>query len=103
MENIDLLDVDDEVHMFCLRHVFLPRINMSFMSSWNPHPLSSEGGLSPNQLWISGLSRTSVDGVISEVIDCDNKLFVCYRGTSKLLNVIMTLEGGGGVVLKLRL
>ncbi len=32
MENIDLLDVDDEVHMFCLRRVFLPRINRSLMS-----------------------------------------------------------------------
>lgn len=60
MESNCILNVDDEVHMFCLHYVYLPWINISintFMNAWNNHPLSSEGNLSPYQLWIAGLSR----------------------------------------------
>ena len=61
MEESGILDIDNEVHIFCLHYSFLPRINQSldgFKAAWNNHPLSTEGSLSPNQLWISGLSRT---------------------------------------------
>jgi len=57
MEETELLDITDDVHLFCLQYVFIPRINRSlrnFFDSWNAHPLSSEGNLSPNQLWICG-------------------------------------------------
>lgn len=60
MEDQLILDVDNEVHLFCLRHVFRPRINSAlrlFQNAWNNHPLSSERNRSPMQLWISGLSR----------------------------------------------
>ena len=71
MENNYILDVDDEVHMFCLNYIFLPRINTSlkmFAAAWNNHPLSSEGNLSPNQLWIAGLARSHIqDDQITEV------------------------------------
>lgn len=52
-----LLDCDNDIHLFCLHYVFLSRINRSlegFKAAWNQHPLSSEGNLSPHQLWISG-------------------------------------------------
>lgn len=67
MEASGLLDVTDDVHLFSLHHIFIPRINNSliaFKNAWNCHPLSSEGYLSPNQLWISGLSRVGMDADI---------------------------------------
>ena len=57
MENIGILDIDNDLHIFCLHYVYLPRINNSlnqFQSGWNDHPLSSMSQLSPNQLWITG-------------------------------------------------
>ncbi len=59
MEDDNLLNVDDDTHLFCLHYVFIPRINAAikeFMESWNHHPLSSEHNMSPVQLWIAGLS-----------------------------------------------
>lgn len=80
MENNYLLDVDNEVHLFCLHYVFLQRINMSlqtFTEAWNNHPLSSERNRSPVQLWITGLTRQIVtDLQLAEVINGYSS-FVC--------------------------
>ena len=64
MEASGLLDITNDLHLFCLHYIFIPRANNSlaaFKSAWNSHPLSSEGCLSPNQLWISGLSQMDMD------------------------------------------
>lgn len=63
MEGNSLLNIENEVHMFCLHYVFLWRINSAlqmFTNAWNNHPLSSENNLSPMQLWVIGLSRQRV-------------------------------------------
>ena len=60
MEDQTILNVDNDMHVFCLYYVFLPRINQAlnqFQAAWNQHPLSSCNNLSPVQLWITGLSR----------------------------------------------
>ena len=60
MEAKNELDVDDEVRMFCLHHVFLPKINHNlhtFWDTWNCHPMQSEHGLSPDQLWLQEIAR----------------------------------------------
>lgn len=60
MEDQAMLNVDNDIHTFCLHYVFLPRINPAlnqFKVAWNQHPLSSCSNLSPIQLWITGLSR----------------------------------------------
>ncbi len=71
MESNYILDVDDEIHLFCLHYVFIPRINralLAFKEAWNCHPLSSAGYLSPIQLWISGLvTEPSDEDSIAEV------------------------------------
>lgn len=70
MEELELLDADNETHLFCLHYIYLPRINQalsSFTQAWNNHPLSSEGNLSPIQLWISGLPNTGHDLELTEV------------------------------------
>lgn len=57
MEEIGILNIENEIQLFCLHYVFLPRINDSlhqFISMWNHHPLGTEFNLSPLQLWMTG-------------------------------------------------
>lgn len=62
MENNNLLHIENDMHMFCLHYMFERRIDSSlqhFKDAWNNHPLSTEGNLTPIQLWVSGLSALS--------------------------------------------
>lgn len=57
LEDMNLLDIDNELHLFCLHYIFLPRINKSlqaFIQMWNNHPLGTEHNMSPVQLWMTG-------------------------------------------------
>lgn len=70
MEDMMILNVESEIHIFCLHYIYIPRINLAlsqFLDAWNYHPLSSMGNLSPIQLWISGLSRNHPDDHVMEV------------------------------------
>ena len=52
----------NEVDLFCLHYVYKPRINstlQSFVESWNNHSMSSEGNLTPTQLYIQGFIETN--------------------------------------------
>ena len=56
LEENNELNIDDDVHLF---YIFLPKINMSiraFKDGWNEHPMQSERGLSPSQLWLQGMA-----------------------------------------------
>ena len=58
MEDSCLLNPTNEIDLFCLQYVFIPRLNIQlekFLDSWNNHPLRTENGLSPLQLWTRGL------------------------------------------------
>ena len=58
MEDNGILDVANEVHVFSLHCIFLPRVNeqiADFINGWNKHCLSSEYNRTPNQLWILGM------------------------------------------------
>ena len=60
MEDIGILDVTDEYHLFSLQYVFLDRIKTNltkFTQAWNHHPLSSEGNL--KKLWAVGLIQSN--------------------------------------------
>lgn len=60
LEELQELNIDSEVHLFCLHYIFLPKINVSlkrFMEAWNSHPMQSENGLSPEQLWLQGMAE----------------------------------------------
>ena len=68
MEEINILDVDFDIHLFCLHYVYLPRINSSlnlFREAWNNHPLSSSSHLSPSQLWMSGVHPDEINTDVS--------------------------------------
>lgn len=59
LESTGLLDTLNEVDMFSLHYVFLPRINKTlcdFKASWNNHGLSSEGNMTPHQLFVEGMT-----------------------------------------------
>ncbi|KAJ8364804.1 hypothetical protein SKAU_G00136350 [Synaphobranchus kaupii] len=51
------LDLNDSYHLFCCHYIFLPHLQASldvFHDGWDDHPLSSEGNITPNQLWEIG-------------------------------------------------
>ena len=80
-----ILNVENEVHIFCFRYVYIPRINDAlnkFLNAWNHHPLSSMRNLPPIQLWIAaGLSRNCNEDSITDVsyIFNYNRCFVCIH------------------------
>lgn len=58
MEQQGILDVGNEVHLWALHLVFLPRINKAldiFTNTWNNHKLSTQGGKTPYQLYVRGM------------------------------------------------
>ena len=59
MEENDLLDPLNDLHLFELHLIFLPSINNALRElseDWNNHPLSSEYNFSPYQLWRLGIN-----------------------------------------------
>ena len=60
LEEQNKFDPLNEVDMFCLHWVYLPKINATlkqFVESWNNHPISTENNLTPNQLFVEGILR----------------------------------------------
>ena len=60
LEDCALLDPCNEVHLFVLHYVFLPRIQDSldhFRQAYIQHPISSARNQTPTQLWTAGLIR----------------------------------------------
>ena len=58
MEEDNLLDAADEIHLWVLHFVFLPRINRSldlFVQQWNNHGIRTAGYKSPLRLFILGV------------------------------------------------
>lgn len=58
MEDAGILNSDDPIHIWCLHYIYLPYINSSlanFVDGWSFHPMSSQNGLSPRQLWMQGM------------------------------------------------
>lgn len=54
LEDHGYLHITNELHLFSLHYVYIPRINRHldlFRRGWDMHPLSTEGNKSPMQLW----------------------------------------------------
>jgi len=57
LESEGILDIDNEMHLWALRYVYLPRINRdlkTFVDQWNNHGLRTERHQSPMQLFVRG-------------------------------------------------
>ena len=70
LEDMNMLNIDNDLHIFCLQYIFLPRINNSlqeFISMWNNHPLGTERNMSPTQLWMTGEHPCDCDELSVEV------------------------------------
>ena len=62
MEELDILDPTRDSDLYAVHYVFLPRINnhlQQFVAAWNNHPLRTERGLTPLQLWQRGMHSAS--------------------------------------------
>ena len=60
LENHGVLDVANEVHLYCLHLVYIPLINKAlqeFKDKWNSHPVTTEENYSPRQLWVQGMMQ----------------------------------------------
>ena len=60
MEIMGILDPLDDHHLFCIHHVFIPRINRSleeFVLQMNNRPVSTEHNMSPMQMWEEGMLK----------------------------------------------
>jgi len=62
MEDNGLIDPANEVHMYCLQFVFLPRINRHldrWKDGWVQHKIRTAGNQTPMQMYIRGLLRNT--------------------------------------------
>ena len=72
LEREDKLDPLNEVDLYCLHYVFLPRINKAiheFQESWNYHTLSTEGNKSPYQLFLEGMQHEANTSNLLQQLD----------------------------------
>ena len=68
LESYNLLDATNDMHLFALHYVYLPRINNTlrgFCESWNHHPIRTERNRSPHQLFIEGSLRLQRSGLVA--------------------------------------
>jgi hypothetical protein len=64
LESESLLDPLNEVDLYCLHFIYLPRIRKSlveFQNSWNCHSISTEGSKTPHQLFFEGILASQDD------------------------------------------
>lgn len=57
LESADELNIDNDIDMFCLHYVFIPRINaalVEFKEAYNNHNMRTEHNWSPYRMWING-------------------------------------------------
>ena len=55
------LDPSNDIDLFALHFVYLPRIIQTFRRSYSHHRLHSEGSMTPYQLWIEGMATLNAD------------------------------------------
>lgn len=77
MEEQGVLDSLNELHLFCLHYVYLPRIQQAvteFINQWNNHGLSTQGGQTPLQLWHSGvINKIGIVPMKNDIIHLDTE------------------------------
>ena len=57
LESQQLLDPLNEIHLYALHYVYLPRIRRAldiFCEGWNHHSIRTESNLTPHQLYVQG-------------------------------------------------
>ena len=84
LEQVGMLNRNDDIDLFSLHYVYLPRINLAlsqFVSTFNNHGVSTEHNMTPHQLWISGIlnhhssNYAGVRGVVNNTLPDDLRLY----------------------------
>jgi transposase InsO family protein len=93
MEEENILDPLSELHLFCLHHTYLPRINRA--EQWNQHPVSTEENQSPYQLWVSGMlaSANSFCTAVCDVMDGIEEPLLQYYGVDENGPIVSSDDG----------
>lgn len=72
LEDNGLLVADNDIDLFCLHYVFLPRINLHlnvFSQAYSRHRLRTERNRSPLQLWLSGMLHGGENDAVSGLME----------------------------------
>ena len=103
MESSGVLDPTNEIHLFALHFVFVPRINRNLMLFWEGHnrgPISSEHNFSPEHLWVRGIlsnansdRRTAIE-FSSQIRTCNLLSYCTVYVMSHVLVQCISSEGG---------
>lgn len=79
LETEDDMNPDDDLHIFALHFVFMPRVNRSlveFWDGWNHHPVRTEKNRSPLAIWTEGFyNHTGADTDILDMTESDINLY----------------------------
>lgn len=97
MEDRRILDPGNNMHIYSLQYVYIPRINDAlqvFQNGWNSHGIRTEHGQSPNQLFVAGIlhlreSRTTAldyyDSINSDQYGVDEQGLVASDETDAVV------------------
>jgi len=93
MEGWHILDINNEIHLACLHHVYGRRIQKS-LTFWkeahNIHAVRSEGSQTPKQMWFnaslinSNRSLTAMNNIFRRDPEDYNNIIQKYRSTKSL-------------------
>ena len=75
LEDNGFLSPTNDVDLFALHYVFMPRINQhleTFSQAYSRHRVRTEGNHSPIQLWLQGMLTTTDETAASGVYDFEN-------------------------------
>ena len=80
LEEINILDPDNDMHLFCLHYIFIPRINRHlemWKAAWVRHPIRSEHNKTPEQLYTSGLQSIAYSNshIAEETFEALNEVY----------------------------
>ena len=68
LEEMRLLDPTNDIHMYSLHYVYIPRINRAltlFKNGWNKHGIRTEHASSPEQLFVTGALWLRNSGMVA--------------------------------------
>ena len=68
LEQNQLLDALNEIHLFALHYVYIPRINQAlrcFQDGWNHHGIRTAQHRSPQQLFVQGSLSLHSSGLVA--------------------------------------
>ncbi len=74
MEDSNILDPLNEVHLLAVQTVFVPRIDKAlndFILQWNFHFLRTEQSRTPMQLWMEGIYKNIMGDSVRDIVNRD--------------------------------